>query len=101
LRCAGYSPHRATMPGASHAPPTAIRPIAILLVNVEERVRTKILYFDLESVRGKYVDSIRQRGHDVTAVSSGAEALAMMRGQIFDALVRLCARYVGHSELLG
>jgi CheY-like chemotaxis protein len=55
-------------------------------------VRTKILYFDLESVRGKYVDSIRQRGHDVTAVSSGAEALAMMRGQIFDALVIDCAQ---------
>jgi hypothetical protein len=50
-------------------------------------VRTKILYFNPELVDGKYVDIIRQRGHDVATASSGADALAMMRRQIFDALV--------------
>jgi len=48
--------------------------------------RTKILYFNSELVCGKCVDIIRQ-GHDVVTASSGADALAMMRGQLFDALV--------------
>jgi hypothetical protein len=55
-------------------------------------VRTKILYFNPESVHGKYVDIIRQRGHDVATASSGADALAMMRRQIFDVLVMDCAQ---------
>jgi len=55
-------------------------------------VRTKILYFNPESVHGKYVDIIRQRGHDVATASSGADALAMMRRQIFDAFVMDCAQ---------
>jgi hypothetical protein len=50
-------------------------------------VLTKILYFNPESVYGKYVDLIRQREHDVATASSGTDALAMMRRQIFDALV--------------
>ena len=54
-------------------------------------VRTKILYFDPESVHGKYVNIITQRGHDVATASSGTDALAMMRRQIFDALVMDCA----------
>jgi hypothetical protein len=53
----------------------------------EGGVLTKVLYFNPESVYGKYVDIIRHRGHDVATASSGADALAMMRRQIFDALV--------------
>jgi hypothetical protein len=52
-----------------------------------EGVRTKILYFNPESVYGKYVDVIRKRGHDVEAASSAVDAFTMMRRQIFDALV--------------
>jgi hypothetical protein len=55
-------------------------------------VRTKILYFNPESAHGKYADIIRQREHDVVTASSGADALAMMRRQIFDALVINCAQ---------
>jgi hypothetical protein len=55
-------------------------------------VRTKVLYFDPESVHGKYADIIRQRGRDVATASSGADALAMMRRQIFDAFVMDCAQ---------
>ena len=55
-------------------------------------VRTNILYFNPKSVRGKYVDIIRQRGHDVATASSGADTLAMMRRQIFDVLVMDCAQ---------
>jgi len=39
-----------------------------------EGVRTKILDFNPESVHGKYVDIIRQRGHDVEAASSAVDA---------------------------
>lgn len=56
-----------------------------------EGVRTKTLYFTRELVRGRYVDIIRQRGRDVATASSGADAIAMMRRQIFDALVMDCA----------
>jgi hypothetical protein len=58
----------------------------------ERGVLTKILYFNPESVYGKYVDIIRQRGHDVATASSASDALAMMRRQIFDALVMDCAQ---------
>jgi hypothetical protein len=58
----------------------------------EGGVLTKVLYFNPESVYGKYVDIIRHRGHDVATASSGADALAMMRKQIFDALVMDCAQ---------
>jgi hypothetical protein len=54
-------------------------------------VRTKILYFNPESVPDKYGHIIWQRGHDVATASSGADALAMMRSEIFDALVMDCA----------
>ena len=54
-------------------------------------VRTKILYFNPESLDAKYVDIIRQQGHDVTSASSGAHALVLMRKQIFDVLVMDCA----------
>jgi hypothetical protein len=53
----------------------------------EGGVVTKILYFNPESVYGKYVDIIRRQGHDVATTSNSADALAMMRRQIFDALV--------------
>jgi CheY-like chemotaxis protein len=55
-------------------------------------VRTKVLYFNPESVDSKYVDIIRQRGHDLATASIGADALAMMRRQLFDALVMDCAQ---------
>jgi len=35
---------------------------------------------------------MRQRGHDVVTTSRHADALAMMRGQSFDALVMDCAQ---------
>ncbi len=35
---------------------------------------------------------MRQRGHDVVITNRGAEALAIMRGQSFDALVMDCAQ---------
>jgi hypothetical protein len=35
---------------------------------------------------------MRQRGHDVVTTSRRADALAMMRGQSFDALVMDCAQ---------
>ena len=53
----------------------------------EGGVLTKILCFNPESLYGKYVDIIRQQGHDVATTSNSANALAMMRRQIFDALV--------------
>ena len=76
---------------ASHAPPTASGPKAIHR-NSGGGDRTKILYFNPEPVRGRCVDIIRQRGHDVVTASSGADALAMMHRQIFDALV------IDHAE---
>jgi len=53
----------------------------------EGGVVTKIFYFNPESVYGKYVDIIRQQEHNVVTTSNSADALAMMRRQIFDALV--------------
>jgi hypothetical protein len=55
--------------------------------------RTKILYFSLNPVCGKCVKIIRLQGHDLVTASSIADTLAMMRGQIFDALVVDCAQY--------
>ncbi|MGA9639904.1 MAG: hypothetical protein WBQ72_00775 [Terriglobales bacterium] len=52
----------------------------------------KILYFDPESVHGKYIKILRQRGHDVATASSCADAFAMMRRQVFDVLVMDCAQ---------
>jgi len=51
----------------------------------------RILYFNPEPVRGRYVDNIRQRGHDLVTASSSADALAIMRRQMFDVLVTDCA----------
>ena len=91
MRVGRALPHRAKRPHASHAPPTALgrgdsarKPAA--------GVPTKILYFNPEPIHRKYVDIIRQRGHDVVIASSGAGAFAMMRRQIFDALVMDCAQ---------
>lgn len=53
---------------------------------------TNILYFNPEPGLGKYVDMMCQRGHDVVITNSSAEALAIMRGQSFDALVIDCAQ---------
>ena len=53
--------------------------------------RTKILYFNPETVGGKCAETLRQRGHDVVTTGSGADALAIMRRQRFDALVTDCA----------
>jgi hypothetical protein len=55
-------------------------------------VRTEILYFNSEPVLGKYVDIIRQRGHDVVVATTEVDALTMMRIQIFDTLVIDCAQ---------
>ena len=55
-------------------------------------VRTKILYFNSEPVLGKYVDIIRQRGHDVVVATTEVDALTMMRIQIFETLVIDCAQ---------
>ena len=51
-----------------------------------------ILYFNPETVGSKCAEIIRQRGHAVVTASTGADALAIMRGQIFDALVTDCAQ---------
>ena len=48
-------------------------------------VRTKILYFNPESVHGKYGHILWQRRHDMATASSEADAFAMMRRQVFDA----------------
>ena len=52
--------------------------------------RTKILYFNPQSVDGKSVEIIRGQGHDVATASSAADALKIMHRQIFDALVVDC-----------
>ena len=54
-------------------------------------VRTKILYFNPESIQSKYLDVIRRQGHDVAIAAACADAFALMRRQIFDALVMDCA----------
>ncbi len=59
---------------------------------LEEVIRTKILYFNLKPVSNKYVDMMRQGGHDVVTTSRSAHALAMMHRQSFDALVMDCAQ---------
>jgi hypothetical protein len=53
---------------------------------------TNILYFNPEPGPSKYVGVMHQRGHDVVITNSSAEALAIMRGQSFDALVIECAQ---------
>ena len=49
--------------------------------------RTKILYVNPTPVPNKYVEMMRQRAHDVVITSRRADALAMLRGQSFDAVV--------------
>jgi hypothetical protein len=78
-------PQRAKRQHASHAPPVALKPRSDSTRKSAGGNRTKILYFNLEPVRGKCIDIIRQRGHNVAAASSDAHALAIMRRQMFDA----------------
>lgn len=61
--------------------------------NSEGDNRTKILYFNPNSVCGKCAEIIRQQGHDLVTANSIADALAMMHSQLFDALVMDCAQY--------
>jgi hypothetical protein len=68
-------------------PSDGSRPQAIQLAELRGGVHTKILYFNPESVHGKYFDIIRHRGHDLATASNAGDALAMMHRQIFDALV--------------
>lgn len=49
--------------------------------------RTTILYLNPEPVTSKCVDTLRERGHSVVTTTKGADALALMRRQSFDALV--------------
>jgi len=92
MRVGWGPPHRAKRPHASHAPPTALRRKVDSARKSGGGNRTKILYFNPQSVDGRYVEIIRRRGHDVATASSGADALAMMRRQIFDVLVMDCAQ---------
>jgi hypothetical protein len=80
-------PHLAKRPHASHAPPTVLKAERDSARKAEGGVVTKIFYFNPESVYGKYVDIIRQQEHNLVTTSNSADALAMMRRQIFGALV--------------
>ena len=55
--------------------------------------RTKILYFSLNPVCGKFIKVISQQGHDLVMANSITDTLAIMHSQIFDALVMDCAQY--------
>src|SRR5208282_977049 len=94
LRCslAGALPHRAKRPHASLAPSDGPEYESDSARNSGGGDRTKILYFNPTPVPNKYVDMMRQRGHDVVTTSRRVDALAMMRGQSFDALVMDCAQ---------
>lgn len=54
---------------------------------------TKILYFSPNPVCGKCAKVIRAQGHDLMIAHGVGDALAMMRRQIFDALVIDCVQY--------
>ena len=76
-----------------HSPfPTVLNMKAIPQEILEEVVVRKFSIFNPTSVPDKYLDMMRQRGHDVVTTSRHADALAMMRGQSFDALVMDCAQ---------
>jgi len=61
--------------------------------NLEGDNPTRILYFNPNPVCGKCTKIIKQQGHDSVIAHSVGDALAMMRSQIFDALVMECAQY--------
>ena len=53
---------------------------------------TKILYFNPDPFYGKCCNMMRRRGHAVVTAISAWEALALLRKEIFDALVVDCER---------
>ena len=83
---------RANRPHASFAPSDGPEYESDSARNSGGGDRTRILYFNPTLVPNKYVEMMRQRGHDVVTTSRPADALAMMRGQCFDALVMDCAQ---------
>ena len=92
MRVGRALPHRAFRPHASIAPSDGPEYDIDSARNSGGGDRTKSLYFNPTPVPNKYVDLMRQRGHDVVTTSRRADALAMMRGQSFDALVMDCAQ---------
>jgi hypothetical protein len=80
-------------PHAPHAPSDDSKVEMHSAQGFEGDNRTKILYFSLNPVCGKCVKIIRQQGHDLVTANSITDTLAMMRSQIFDALVMDCAQY--------
>src|SRR5512133_3246977 len=90
MRVGRALPHRAKRLHASRAPPTALRPKAILLENLEEAyVRRSSISIPNWFVANTSTSSGRE-GTMWRPASSGADAIAMMRSQIFDALVMDC-----------
>lgn len=57
-----------------------------------ETIPTKILYFNPDPFYDKCFDMMLRRGHAVVTAISAGEALALLRRQIFDALVVDCER---------
>src|SRR5215469_2793811 len=74
----------------SHAPPALSRK-AIPDKSLEEVIVRRFFTSIPNLSVGKCVDIMRQRGHDVVIAGSGVDALAIMRRQMFDALVTDCA----------
>ncbi len=91
-RWPGALPLRANRPHASFAPSDGPEYESDSARNSGGGDRTRILYFNPTFVANKYVEMMRQRRHDVVATNRPADALAMMRGQCFDALVMDCAQ---------
>ena len=88
----GSHSHRANRPHASFAPSDGPEYESDSARNSGGGDCTRILYFNPTLVPNKYVEMMRQRRHDVVATNRPADALAMMRGQCFDALVMDCAQ---------
>jgi hypothetical protein len=91
-RWPGALPLRANRPHASFAPSDGPEYESDSARNSGGGDRTRILYFNPTFVANKYVEMMRQGRHDVVATNRPADALAMMRGQCFDALVMDCAQ---------
>jgi hypothetical protein len=92
MRVGRVLPHRANRPHASFVPSDDPEYESDSTRNSGGGGRTRILYFNPTRVPNKYVEMMRQWGHDVVTTSRPADALAMMRGQCFDALVMDCAQ---------
>ena len=93
MRVGRGSPHRAKRPHASRAPSDGTTVEMQSTQDSEGDNRTKILYFNPDLVGGKCARIIRRQGHDSVIANSVDDALALMRSQIFDALVIDCAKY--------